>query len=110
MDFSHSCAIMQTCSHVLCQGHVWNVDILCMAWGALWGTAASLLTQKKRNSNAHSAFSSSIVQYVHPGTYLICCWVGDSHGFIQQHTVGCLTEICERWISSHKGTKWESSS
>lgn len=23
---------------------------------------------------------------------------GDFHGFIQQHIMGCLTEICERWM------------
>lgn len=37
----------------------------------------------------------------------MCCWVGDFHMFIQQHIMGCLTEICERWVSSHEDTEWE---
>lgn len=63
------------------------------------GTAMSLLTQKRRNFNPYSASSSGILYYVHPGIHLLCCWVGDFHGFIQQHIMGCLTQICERWVS-----------
>lgn len=39
--------------------------------------------------------------------YLMCCWVGDLHF---KHIMGCLTKICERWVSTHEGTEWESSS